>query len=891
VKNLIQVARWAAIVSAAALAGYFAADPLPFVGALRFAWIAHAQTSTTTSIGISLSFTGTATGVFGVGNTPILQGSGSIAPFGAAGLNATGSTFIFTFADGDTITTQAAESGKGSSITASLTILSGTGMFAGAGGTAQLALNCSADCGGQSGTGFAAPFTGSGTGTLNLPDSGTSEIMGLMLSDDQITLTATEQQIQSSALTITRGVQNQNKTQNKAFQTGGSFNTTSITPTPTLTVTPSSGNIPPSSSTTLTVTAGPANLSPGTYQGTVTITSGSDTSPSQIVRAVHFPQPAQTSDMTTQTVNVDLLITSAEATLALSQSGLSFAVAAGGPPLPSESLVLTSTGSSPALFSTSVSTLTGGSWLSVAPASGTVSAGASAAVNVAINASGLAPGDYFARVDFSAPTAGNSPQSAEVVLRVMSATTVDQVDPSGLIFVSGAGGASPSAQTVQVLDFGSQALTVSTSVPLGSAWLSASAGGTAMPGTPLSLAVTANTAGMAGGVYQGVMNVNIAQDGSTHPVSVVLVIPQSGTAVPELTGVRAGPEASAGCAPTQLLGEFITPGAGFQAEVGLPVPLQALVVDDCGNPLTSGTVSTSFSSGDPSVSMLPVGNGQWAGTWLPHPMGGPTTVSLFANSLSPPLAGTAQVSAQSSANSTTPIVSFGGETSAASFAGNTALAPGALISIFGSNLATGLTESVSLPFLTELAGTQVVLGGEVLPLQFVNSLQINAIVPYDLPVNAQLQLLVEQNGASSLPETVILAPAQPAVFTQNQSGQGAGAIADVKPNGSQFVVTSAQPASGGDALEIYCAGLGAVSPAVSSGAAASLTVLSRTVNPVTVTIGGQSAQVLFAGLAPGYAGLYQVDAVVPGGITASADVPVVLSVAGASSPPVTVSIQ
>lgn len=69
-----------------------------------------------------------------------------------------------------------------------------------------------------------------------------------------------------------------------------------------------------------------------------------------------------------------------------------------------------------------------------------------------------------------------------------------------------------------------------------------------------------------------------------------------------------------------------------------------------------------------------------------------------------------------------------------------------------------------------------------------------------------------------------------------------------------------------------------------------MTTVSNTVNPVTAAIGGQSAQVLFAGLAPGFAGLYQVDVVVPAGAI-GANVPVVLTEAGTASAPATVAIQ
>ena len=185
----------------------------------------------------------------------------------------------------------------------------------------------------------------------------------------------------------------------------------------------------------------------------------------------------------------------------------------------------------------------------------------------------------------------------------------------------------------------------------------------------------------------------------------------------------------------------------------------------------------------------------------------------------------------------------------------------------------------------------MLLGGVPLPLQVAVNGQVNAVVPYDVPVGATQQLIVQQNGIYSLPETVVIAASQPAVFTQDQSGKGAGVITVVKPDGTQFNNTAAQPASAGDALVIYCAGLGLVTPVVAAGSAAPASPPAHTINPVTVTIGGQSAEVLFAGLAPGFAGLYQVDVRVPKGIGPGAAVPLVLSVSGASSPPVTVAIQ
>jgi len=88
---------------------------------------------------------------------------------------------------------------------------------------------------------------------------------------------------------------------------------------------------------------------------------------------------------------------------------------------------------------------------------------------------------------------------------------------------------------------------------------------------------------------------------------------------------------------------------------------------------------------------------------------------------------------------------------------------------------------------------------------------------------------------------------------------------------------------------LYCSGLGAVSPAVADGAAAG--VDSVTTNDVQLPIGGQAAGVVFHGLSAGFAGLYQVNAVVPAGAPTGSAVNVTLSIAGQTSPAVTMAVQ
>ena len=177
-----------------------------------------------------------------------------------------------------------------------------------------------------------------------------------------------------------------------------------------------------------------------------------------------------------------------------------------------------------------------------------------------------------------------------------------------------------------------------------------------------------------------------------------------------------------------------------------------------------------------------------------------------------------------------------------------------------------------------------------MPLLFANEGQVNAVVPYGLALNTRQQIVVRRGNSYSVPELITVAAAQPAVFTKEQTGKGQGLIFVASPGGLRLA-DAASPARAEDAIVIYCSGLGAVSPPVAAGAAALSSPLSTTVNPVSVTIGGREAQVFFAGLAPGFAGLYQVNAIVPPGINPGNEAPVSLTVAGQTSPPVAMAVR
>jgi uncharacterized protein (TIGR03437 family) len=294
-----------------------------------------------------------------------------------------------------------------------------------------------------------------------------------------------------------------------------------------------------------------------------------------------------------------------------------------------------------------------------------------------------------------------------------------------------------------------------------------------------------------------------------------------------------------------------------------------------------------LSNGDPAVELTPLPGSVWTGTvTLKTGAAGPVEISVNGEvGNQKTLLNALQMNV--GPDSTQPVLSPNGVSSVASYAPQAAMAPGSLINIYGHRLTGSNAQFSGFPLPMELAGTQVLIQGKALPLISVSDSRIIAQVPYDVTVDADAQLIVQRGWTQSAPETLAVAPAQPAVFTVNQQGSGQ-AVATV--GNTANLADSMHPVKAGDALVIYCAGLGAVSPPVANGAAAAAAPLSQTGIP-TVTIGHKPARVLFSGLTPGFAGLYQVNVTVPADVTPGDEVPVVIGIAGQTSPVVTISVR
>ena len=244
----------------------------------------------------------------------------------------------------------------------------------------------------------------------------------------------------------------------------------------------------------------------------------------------------------------------------------------------------------------------------------------------------------------------------------------------------------------------------------------------------------------------------------------------------------------------------------------------------------------------------------------------------------------------------------GGVVNGASFAPGEAVAPGSIVSVFGSNLASGQNLASQLPLETTLGGATLNIGGVEAPLFFTGDGQINAQIPFELAPNSRPHVVVQtrRDGsgpeAVTVPETITLAAARPGIFTTNQQGTGQGAVLIantvifVAPVGS-VPGRETRPANPGEFISIFCTGLGATNPPVASGQAPGAEPLARVVVPVEAQVGGQPATVHFAGLAPGFVGLYQVKVEVPEGVEPGSEVPLVLLQNGVPSNTVTIAVQ
>jgi uncharacterized protein (TIGR03437 family) len=498
--------------------------------------------------------------------------------------------------------------------------------------------------------------------------------------------------------------------------------------------------------------------------------------------------------------------------------------------------------------SVSVNTNSGGNWLSATPTTGF----APGTVTVTLNPAGLPSGAYLGTVIVQGPL--NS-VTVPVELNVGLNPPPLAANPSTLTFALAAGATSLGSQLVILSQNYS---TSSVATQSGGNWLTASL--TVMN----QVSASASAVGLSPGTYLGTITVTSTAGASLQiPVILTVLTPSAPLTVTPLSVSLTTPAAQS---VTQTFNVSSTPSTLFSFTVFTPGPERWWYGGSTSSPSAPSTVTLTFLSTQPGTHY-----GSVIFTSGSNSVTVPIVLTVAASATSPPI-----LASVVSAGSGLP----------------SAISPGEIITLYGTGL--GLTTPRVVTILPGGGGgdaipyTNVLIDNGTVGQTYASSSQLNVIVPSGTPSTGAATVQVIIDGAyPTATWSVPLAPSAPSIFTISGSGIGPGAI--VNQDGS--INSPTNPASRGTAIQIYGTGGGPTSPPSYAGnvaqTAASLTL------PVTVTIGGVNAQVLYAGNAPGeVVGLVQINALIPQSVTPGTALPLLVTIGGvAAQAGVTVAIQ
>ena len=471
-------------------------------------------------------------------------------------------------------------------------------------------------------------------------------------------------------------------------------------------------------------------------------------------------------------------------------------------------------------------------------------------VQIALQTASLAKGTYTGTITVSDPNAIDAPQFIAVTVAV-GGSVPDKLE----FYLPPGGGASSSFSTVSAPN-----LSLSSSP-----WLASF-----VNGTKVSMVIAAST-GMATGDYNGSITItgsSFAPDNKT--VSVVLHV----TTQPIL-----------GANPSALQ---------FRIAQGANKQTAAIAITNSGQ----GTLSLSSSGVTASTS-----SGNWIS--VQGNLQG-LTVTADPSGLSPDTySGTITIASNAAnssvvipvelivAASTAPVVSSAGII-ANDTQGGGALAQGDVVSMFGDQFTYGDPQNApSLPLNTTLGGVQVLVNNQRAPLYYVSPTQIN----FEVPIDANLgdgTVQVVRNGQAGNLAYINIKDRVPNFLLLN-----GGSYAIMTTANNDLTGIPSHPLKSGDAVVIYTIGLGPTSPIVPSGTASPSdpNALAKLNVSTQVCFGAQTpffqppcATPFFAGLSPGFVGLYQINVIIPDGVP-SGTTPVYFLVNGIPSDTVQIAVQ
>ncbi len=522
-------------------------------------------------------------------------------------------------------------------------------------------------------------------------------------------------------------------------------------------------------------------------------------------------------------------------------------------------------------------------WVGLGASAGSTALASDGRIPVSVDPSGLEEGTYYALVEVSAPGARNSPRLFPIAYRVLApaAPASATPSPSGMLFPLPVNSARSAAQALTVFTSSVPAvpfLATAHTFEGGDRLTLEFVNRTTSTAAPARVNVFATPGRLAPGTYRGEVNVYIQAQGSTdvRSVNVTMIV----TPAPSAPRTAARPPGLEGCTTTSLTPTHTGLVNNFQTLVAWPTPLNVRLLDNCGELVPDARVLVQFSNGDPPLALASLENGNYSGTWVPRNLTGGITIRAIASRG----AITSEVELLGRIiPSGAPLVAPNGVVNNFDRRAGGPLAPATLVEIFGNNLAGPLVTAPPGPLPSTLGGVTVFVGSARMPIFAVSTGQINAQLPAGLPVDQRIPVVVKANDSLSVPVDIGIVPVQP----------GVAAFADGRAIAQdlQFRLISADnKARRGGFVFLYLVGMGAVSPAVAAGASSPASPLAQVTVAPEVTLGGRPVRVQFAGLTPGLAGLYQINAILPDEIPPG-DWPLIVRQGGVESAPVTIPVE
>jgi uncharacterized protein (TIGR03437 family) len=508
---------------------------------------------------------------------------------------------------------------------------------------------------------------------------------------------------------------------------------------------------------------------------------------------------------------------------------------------------------------------TSASWLSAAIGQPGICSGGPVApcvpVTINFNTAGLAIGNYSESFTLNDPNAIDSPQIVTVQLQVNGSPT------SADLYVTPNNGQSTAQSDTAslIINTGSAVLSTITTTDNG-AWLTFTLGGNHIVYTSYQLRVTAQP-GQPEGTYTGTVvlsgsnssadnkAVNVGMHVTSQPI---LQIPTSPITFNLVQGQ----------APQTYNVAFQNLGLGSLSISGATT--------------SGGSWLSASAAGGTSANITADPGALSAGSYF-------GSVTLASNAANTGVPVPVRVNVMGTAG---PTVAFGGVVDNAGFVNGQAVASGSIAAVFGTQLSTtGPANASGFPLPTTLGGVQVLVNGVAVPLFYTDANQADVQIPFGL-VTASVLVQVLRNGQPSNRVSATVDSVAPRLFALRQlpgapDGNAYGAVlnSDATLALPANLAPGSHPARPGDVLTIFALGLGPVSPAVNTGAPApSVEPLARTTNAVQLvygsgTGGSVTANTLYSGLAPFFAGLYQINVLLPQGVP-TGNVPVTISMQG-----------